>query len=155
MIFIINMIRIRIFKATFILLIISLVSLFYSFYWLSVITDNRYYKENERKENLKKFNITLAQMLPVYYKNISDNGINFPEGYLPTCIITSDIAFSAINRTKSDYCKKEIAELHCQKIKPSYKGADTVCPRTLKNICPTTREIHPELSGQYLGTKKS
>ena len=123
------------------LLIISLVSLFFSFYWLSVITDNRYYKETERKENLK-----------IYYKNISDNDINFPEGYLPTLV---HLAFSAINRAKSDYCKRKIAELYCQKIKPSYKGADTVCPRTLKNICPTTREIHPELSGQYLGTKKS
>ena len=145
------MMRMRIFKATVYLLIFSFVSLLFSFYWLNVFIENRYDKQQETKEYSPSF---WREVISYYYRNYSKSGLTFPEGYLPSCIIMSNYTLSAINRTKSDQCKKEFAELHCQKIKPAYKGADTLCPRALTNSCPSTRDIRPEMSGQYLGNEK-
>ena len=84
------------------------------------------------------------------YETLLSKVITLPSGYVPPCHILGKDALYAINRTKSEYCKKEISELYCRSLE-AIKGTETLAPRHLPNLCPTSREIHPELSGQYLG----
>ena len=152
------MIRIRIFNVAFILLLSSILFLCFSFYWLNMIIENSEQVDLQKSKNVSKSVVDSSDDLKSwwdhhpYLKDLKDQHI-WPEGYLPSCKVFSNYSLSAISRTKSANCRKEIAELHCQKVVLDYNGAETLSPRQLTNLCPTTRVIHPELSGQYLGKK--
>ena len=146
------MIRIRIFKGFLVLVLFSMAPLFFLFHWMSVITEITYdmqYAENVSSsyDNLSKS--WKDKFLSIYENHLS-KVITLPSGYVPPCAIWGKDALYAINRTKSEYCKKAISELYCRSFE-AYKGSETLAPSNLTNLCPTTRELHPELSGQYLG----
>ena len=80
----------------------------------------------------------------------SKNILNLPYGYKPPCLIKSLKHKSAIQRARSDHCKKELAELACRTV-DAPDGIGDLYPTHLPNLWQLTKSIDPELSGKYLG----
>ena len=60
----------------------------------------------------------------------------------PPCKVQGKEAVSAINRAKSVQCKQELANLAC---------SESLYPKYLPNLCPTSTKIDKNIAGDYLG----
>ena len=121
------------YKGFFFALIIVVISLLFFQHWIDTTPSNDLYSPNSAD---------------VCSSEERTNSTSYR--YETSCAIKSKEHLSAIKRTHSDYCKKQIADLACRSVDAA-DGIGDLYPSNLPNLCLSARTLNPKLKGKYLG----